>query len=180
MTKYVALLRGIGPTNPNMKSENLKAFFIGLGFSNVQTLITSGNVIFESDSTDISSLETKIEEALPLKLGFSSTTLIRSQAELQSIVDKGPYNKMEHGQTTYLLVTFFKRSTELPFKLPYQPKGKPYKIISGTNTILYGVVDVANGKTTDYMAWLEGQFTKDLASRTWNTVQRILIKMKSS
>jgi hypothetical protein len=42
--RYVALLRGIMPTNPNMKGEKLKAVFEGLGFSNVHTVIASGNV----------------------------------------------------------------------------------------------------------------------------------------
>ena len=77
MIKYIALLRGIGPTNPNMRSEKLKAFFEELGFNNVQTLITSGNVIFESNDHDIPSIEAHVEKYLPLKLGFSSTTIIQ-------------------------------------------------------------------------------------------------------
>src|SRR6185312_1324765 len=65
MMRYVALLRGIGPTNPNMKGEKLKAVFEGLGFRNVHTVIASGNVIFDSPSKAPAVLEEKIEKALP-------------------------------------------------------------------------------------------------------------------
>ena len=177
MTKYVALLRGIGPTNPNMKSEKLKAFFEELGFDNVQTLITSGNVIFETNTSDAASMETRIEKALPVKLGFSSTAIIRSQAELRSLIDSNPYRGQEHGQKTYLLVTFFKQAWEIPFELPHQPEDKPYKIIGGKDAAIFGTVDTTTGKTPDYMVWLERQFGKDITSRTWKTLQRILDKM---
>jgi len=177
MTKYVALLRGIGPTNPNMKSEKLKAFFEELGFNNVRTLITSGNVIFESSNRNVASMEARIEKALPLKLGFNSTTIIRSQAELRSLIDLDPYHGQEHGRQTYLLVTFFKRVPKIPFELPYQPDGKPYKIIGEEDAAIFGTVDTTTGKTPDYMVWLERQFGKDITSRTWKTIQRILDKM---
>ena len=177
MTKYVALVRGIGPTNPNMKSEKLKALFEELGFNNVQTLITSGNVIFESNTGDVESMEARIEKALPVKLGFNSTAIISSQAKLKSLVAQDPYRGQEHGRDTYLLVTFFKRTPSITFELPYQPADKPYKIIGKTEGAIYGLVDLTAGKTPDYMAWLERQFGKDITSRTWKTIQRILDKM---
>ena len=180
MTKYVALLRGIGPINQNMRSEKLKAFFEGLGFNNVQTVITSGNLIFDSNSNDVASMEARIEKALPLELGFNSSTIIRSQAELKSLIDQDPYHGQDHNQKTYLLVTFFKQKPHVPFELPYQPDNKPYKIIGrGSNTV-YGTVDLTTGKTPDYMVWLERQFGKDITSRTWKTIQRILDKMNQT
>ena len=48
MTKYIAFLRGIGPGNPNMRNEKLRGAFEELGFKNVQSVISSGNVIFDS------------------------------------------------------------------------------------------------------------------------------------
>ena len=178
MTKYVALIRGIGPTNPNMRSEKLKAFFEELGFDNVQTLITSGNVLFESSDNNISKMEELIEKTLPEKLGFNSTTIIRSQSELQSLVDDGPYSEYEHGKKTYLLVTFFKQPKKIEFKLPYQPENKPYKLVAAKDTVIYGIVDTTSGKTPDYMVWLEKQFGKNITSRTLKTIQKIIDKMK--
>jgi uncharacterized protein (DUF1697 family) len=177
MTKYVALLRGIGPTNPNMKGDKLRALFEELGFSNVRTVITSGNVIFTSHSADTNNMAKVIEEALPAKLGFTSTVIIRSQGQLQKLVDRDPYKGQVHNQKAYLLVTFFKRIPEIKIKLPHKPEGKPYKLLGRIDDAVYGSVDLTTGKTPDYMSWLEKQFGKDITSRTLNTVQRILIKM---
>jgi len=178
MAKYVALLRGIGPTNPNMKSAKLKAFFEELGFSNVQTVITSGNVIFEGSGSNAAKMAQDIEEALPKKLGFTSKVIIRSQDQLQVVVDQNPYKGLVHDQKTYLLITFFNKTGKN--KLPTVPEGKPYALLGSIDGAVYGSVDLTTGKTPDYMAWLERQFGKDITSRTFKTIERILIKIDST
>ena len=72
MTKYVALLRGIAPTNPNMRNDKLRSVFEKLGFENVKTVISSGNVVFESPSRSIRKLEERIAKAFPEELGFTA------------------------------------------------------------------------------------------------------------
>jgi uncharacterized protein (DUF1697 family) len=155
--QYVALLRGIGPTNPNMRGEKLKAVFEGLGFKNVHTVIASGNVVFESLEKDTSLLETKIEKELPEKLGFNSATIIRSRQELEKLSKKNPFEVIKDEKPNYLVVTFFKdRRKEL-----------------------CTVIDTSAGKTTDFMAKLERQHGKAMTTRTWKTVHRILKKMSA-
>lgn len=63
--KYVALLRGIGPSNPNMHGAKLKAAAESAGFKNVQTLLSSGNVIFESPEKNQAVIEAKLEKVWP-------------------------------------------------------------------------------------------------------------------
>ncbi|MDB5163397.1 MAG: hypothetical protein JWS12_14 [Candidatus Saccharibacteria bacterium] len=180
MIKYVALLRGIGPHNPNMKGEKLRGVFEGLGFAKVQSVITSGNILFESNDTNVPALEARIEKALPTKLGFTSTTVIRSQAELAKLVTKDPYRGQDHTQKTYLLVTFFKYAPDIKLMLPYQPPNKPYTLQGRIDQAIYGTVDLTSGKTPDYMVWLEKQFGQSITSRTWLTIHRILKKMAES
>ena len=178
MPKYVALLRGIGPSNPNMHQKKLCGVLELLGFTSVQGVISSGNVIFESDSKDTKSLEEVIEKAWPEKLRFNSTTIIRSQAELKKLTDADPFKGLDHGRASYLMVTFFKKPSKMPFKLPYQPPDKPYKLIGATSDALFTVTDNSQFPTTDLMTWLEKQFGKEITSRTWLTVHRILKKME--
>lgn len=155
--KYVALIRGIGPLNPNMKSAKLKEFFEGLGFENVATVITSGNVVFESESNNEAALEDKIEKEMPKKLGFSRTTIIRSEQDLKKLVAKNPYKGVEDKLPNYLLVTFFKdRKPEL-----------------------CSVLNMDSNKTVNFMAKLEREHGKEITSRTWKTVNRILKKMEN-
>src|SRR5579884_2441779 len=94
--KYVALLRGVGPSNPNMHGSKLKAAAESAGFKNVQTLLASGNVIFESGLNDQAKIEVKLEATWPTQLGFNSTTIVRSQLQLQALLDVDPYKGAQH------------------------------------------------------------------------------------
>ena len=154
--RYVALLRGIGPTNPNMKGDKLKAVFEGLGFKHVHTVIASGNVVFDSPGKNTALLEKKIETELPKKLGFTSTTIIRSRAELEALIAKNPFKNVKDEKPNYLIVTFFKnRRAELCTVLRIGATGTP-----------------------QFMSTIEREHGKAITTRTWKTVNRIIKKME--
>jgi uncharacterized protein (DUF1697 family) len=176
MTKYVAFLRGIGPGNPNMRNDKLRTVFEEIGFTNVRPVIASGNIIFEDDRIDVLAMETKIEQTILSRLGFSTTAIIRSQSQLQRLITANPFAARIHGPTSYLLVTFTKKPTKLNFELPYHPAGKPYQLIQIVDDTLFTVTNNTLVKTTDLMTWLEKELGKDISSRTWNTILRICKK----
>lgn len=169
--KYVALLRGIGPGNPSMHGSKLAGVLEALGFTNVRSVISSGNVIFESDSSDVARMEATIQAAWPEKLGFTSTTIVRSQPQLEALVARDPFSGAEHSRQSYLLVTFFKNLPEDLSGLA----GNYYDDL-GVNA-LCSVIDTTASKTPDFMSKLERQFGKDVTSRTYLTLHRILTKM---
>jgi uncharacterized protein (DUF1697 family) len=177
MTKYVALLRGIAPTNPNMRNDKLRGVFEKLGFENVKTVISSGNVIFESPSRSVKKLEEIIETALPEQLGFTSTTIIRSQGQLQRLVDKNPFKGMEHSQTSSLNVTFLKKKRRTDIKFPHKIDHRDYELLGMYDGAICSVIDLTSAKTPDLMVWLEKKLGKEITTRTWKTVERILKAM---
>lgn len=138
------------PTNPNMRNDKLRGFFEELGFTNVKTVIASGNVIFESTEEKTQKLEKKIEEELPKRLGFSSTTLIRSQEQLEQMVKKDPFNGTPHSRESYQTVTFLKDG----------------EIFNSWNM----TVD----KGPEFMKELEKKHGKNISTRTWNTILKIV------
>jgi len=182
MVKYVAMLRGIGPGNPNMTGNKFKSLFEGLGFTDVQAVLASGNIIFGSPISNTNTLAERIEKALPQKLGFSRAAIVRSQQELQKLIDLDPFKGIEqkHNKDTYLLITFFRNTPDITFKLPYTPENKPYTLLGQIDHAIYGSVDMSSGKTIDYMAWLEKQFGKDITSRTPKTIRLILSRMNKA
>jgi uncharacterized protein (DUF1697 family) len=156
VTSYAALLRGILPTNPNMRNEKLRSVFERLGFKNVHTIISSGNVIFESNHKNIPLLEAKIEKELMKRLGIKCPVYIRSKKELEALVRKNPFKGAEHGTKSYLIVTFRRL--------------KPREIFNS--------LDMTNPNTPKFMQNIEKKFGKDVTTRTWKTVGRILEKME--
>jgi uncharacterized protein (DUF1697 family) len=177
MPRYVALLRGIAPTNPNMRNDKLRGVFEKLGFENVKTVISSGNVIFDSPSRSARKLQETIESALPEQLGFRSTTIIRSQKQLQELVEQNPFQGMEHSQTSTLNVTFLKQKRKTGIKFPHKVKDRDYELLGIYDGAICSVIDLTSAKTPDLMLWLERKFGKEITTRTWKTVERILKAM---
>lgn len=175
--RYVALLRGIGPTNPNMRNEKLREVFQKLGFENVQTVITTGNVLFESPSRGVKTLETTIEEAIEEQLGFTSTTIIRSHQRLKRLVADNPFGRIKDTPTTRLNVTFLKEKQTTDLRFPYRAKAKGYSVLGTNGREVFTVVDLTGATTPDVMAWVEKRFGKAITTRTWKTVGRILKKL---
>lgn len=93
MARYVAFLRAVNVGGHVVKMEVLKAAFVDLGFTNVETFIASGNVIFDTRSKDASGLERKIERALEATLGYEVATFIRTLSEVEAIARYEPFPK---------------------------------------------------------------------------------------
>jgi len=106
MTRYIAFLRAINVGGHTVKMDALRAIFESLGFSNVETFIASGNVIFEISSKDHKAIEGKIEKKLKEALGYEVITFIRTDAELAYIANYKPFKKSELDVAMALNVAF--------------------------------------------------------------------------
>lgn len=71
--------------------DYLRRLFDELGFSNVETFIASGNVIFDSTSRNPKAIEKKTERYLQETLGYEVATFIRTTAELAAVADYKPF-----------------------------------------------------------------------------------------
>jgi len=89
--RYVALLKAINVGGHVVKMEELRKLFLSLRFSNVETFINSGNVIFETKSSADRKLEEKIEKHLEAALGYEVGTFVRSVEEIQAISVYKPF-----------------------------------------------------------------------------------------
>lgn len=90
MARYVALLRGINVGGKNLvKMTALKACFEEHEFRDVVTYIQSGNVVFTASGAN-AAIVTRVEAALVGTFGFPIPVVIKSQKDLQQIVDGAP------------------------------------------------------------------------------------------
>src|SRR6266404_5964576 len=91
MPKYVALLRATNVGGHTVKIDRLRFLFESLGLLNVETFISSGNVIFDSKSRNTKALQKKIESYLLETLGYEVATFIRSTSELVDVARYKPF-----------------------------------------------------------------------------------------
>src|SRR5882672_1221784 len=110
MPKYVAFLRPINVGGHTVKMDHLRGLFEALGFSNVETFIASGNVIFDSTSKSTKALEKKIESHLQKNLGYAVATFIRSTSELAVLANYKPFSDSDLNSTGHTLYVGFMAS----------------------------------------------------------------------
>ena len=163
-----------------MRNEKLREVFNKLGYENVQTVITSGNVLFESPSRGVKELEATIEKAIEKQLGFTSATIIRSHQHLTRLIADNPFGRIEDASTTRLNVTFLQQKQQTDLRFPYRAEEKGWSVIGMNGREIFSVIDLSGATTPDVMAWLEKQFGKAVTTRTWKTVGRIVKRLDSS
>lgn len=110
MKKYIAFLRAINVGGHNVKMDKLKILFEELGFSNVETFIASGNVIFDFKTGSSGTLEKKIESHLQKSLGYEIATFLRTNSELEEIVNYKPFKAAELDSAQAFNVAFIKEA----------------------------------------------------------------------
>ena len=103
----VAFLRAINVGGRQVAMAPLRALFESLGFSDVSTYIASGNVRFGGRGRG-AALEARIEAALEEEFGFVVETFVRSEAELQAVLDSVPFSEAEVAEAHALMVAFLK------------------------------------------------------------------------
>jgi len=169
MPTYAAFLRGVSPLNAKM--SELKECFESAGFSNVKTILGSGNVIFDTRSTPRASLERKVEAAMDKSLGRVFATTIRSLDELATLLKSDPFKAFELEPKAKRVVTLMHAKPRTRVKLPIELDGAHILCVKGTE--LFSAY-VPSPKGPVFMSLIEKTFGKDLTTRTWDTIGKVV------
>ncbi|MCO4780792.1 MAG: DUF1697 domain-containing protein [Candidatus Cloacimonetes bacterium] len=93
MNRQIALFRGINVGGYNIiKMTELKSILESIGLENVRSYIQSGNVVFDSD---LSNLEPVIQNKIKEAFNIECKVLLLDYLELKKLVDKSPYKNMD-------------------------------------------------------------------------------------
>jgi len=85
--RLIALLRGINVGRAKrVAMADLRKVLSDMGYSDVRTLLNSGNVVFDCNTADAAHSAARIEEALVLKLGVPAKVTVIEAAQLAEIV----------------------------------------------------------------------------------------------
>jgi uncharacterized protein (DUF1697 family) len=107
MPRYIAFLRAINVGGHHaVRMDLLRHLFESLGFSNVETFIASGNVVFETGSKNAQALERKIEDKLREALGYEVATFIRTSAELGTVANYKSFSQSDLDGAVALNIAF--------------------------------------------------------------------------
>ncbi|MEJ8755541.1 DUF1697 domain-containing protein [Pontibacter sp. H259] len=176
--RYVAFLRGINVGgNHKVPMAMLKQEMIALRFENVDTLLNSGNVIFDAASGTEESLEETIASKLRERFGFAVPVLVRKADTILALIQSKPFESIEVTKDIRLYVSLLKTNTTPDIALPWTSADGSYTILEVKDKCICSVLDLAVAQTPKAMDALEVLYGKNLTTRNWNTIVRVVDKI---
>lgn len=103
MPRYIGFLRGINVGGHHVAMAQLRDELTSIGFTDVATLINSGNVVVVDDSRrKPSTVEKAIEAHLRDWLGYDVATFLRTPTEVAAVAECPPYEELPMNGTVHV------------------------------------------------------------------------------
>jgi uncharacterized protein (DUF1697 family) len=168
MPCYAAFLRGVSPMNARM--PELAECFEAAGFTDVKTVLSSGNVVFSARATSLASLERKAEAAMRERLAREFLTIVRPLDALVSILGSDPYAAFRLAPGAKRVVTFLRTSPAPRVSLPIEMDGaRILRVAGGEAFSAY----VRSPRGPVFMTLIEKTFGQEITTRTWDTIRKV-------
>ena len=174
MTRYVAFLRGVNVGGVNLKMAEVAAAFEKAGFTNVRTILASGNVLLESRS-GVDAVRKKAEKALRDEFGYDAWVLAYDiETRARAFPSAYPFEREVDGHHSY--VTFVTDENVLDELAGLAKQAGPEEKIKRGKGVIYwqvpktGTLDTTIGKTMGKKRYKSSTTTRNL--RTLDKVLR--------
>ena len=173
MPVYVSMLRGINVSGRNrIPMADLRALYERHGHSDVTTYVQSGNVVSRAASRGALAVERAIGRAIADDLGLDVVVLVRTPAQLTTVLDANPF--VDAGaDPTALHVTFLAAA---PAKAKVSAlDGDAYSPdvfhVHGREAYLW--CPDGYGRTKINNAWFERKLGVAATTRNWKTTTQL-------
>jgi uncharacterized protein (DUF1697 family) len=168
MPRYAAFLRGVSPMNAKMPA--LKRAFEAAGFTEVKTVLSSGNVVFDARQASDAALQRRAEAAMGETLGQAFLTIVRSVEMLQEMLVSDPYGAFRLHPSAKRIVTFLRDEPTEKLALPVELHGTRLLALRGRE--LFSAY-LPSPKGAVFMTLIERTLGKEVTTRTWDTVGKV-------
>ena len=184
MTTYIALLRGInvGGHKPVAMSD-LRGLLEELGFSDVRTLLQTGNLVFaggagsggarSGGARSAGALERLLETEAAKRLDLQTTFLVRAANEWQAVIADNPFREEAKSDPSHLVVAFLKDAPQASAVRSLQAAIRGPEIVRSQGKQLYIVYPAGIGRSKFTNKLIEDTLETRTTGRNWNTVLKI-------
>jgi uncharacterized protein (DUF1697 family) len=181
MAKFIALLRGINVSGQKqIKMSALKILFEDLNFTNVQTYIQSGNVMFDSKLTNLKRLKIKIENRIKETFGFDVEVIVKTPDELRDALENNLFLKSKKNDVDGIYFTFLSGKPSIDnikklTEVDYTPEEYAIK-----EDVIYLYFPNGYGKSKMNNNFLEKKLRVNATTRNYKTVKALLEMAKTN
>jgi uncharacterized protein (DUF1697 family) len=162
MTRYVAFLRGVNVGGVNLKMAEVATALTDAGFTDVTTVLASGNVLMTSGAK-VGAVRTNAEKALRDAFGYDAWVLAYDRSAVAAVSAAFPFEREVDGRHSY--VTFVTEADVLD-ELSERGKGVVYWQVPKTGTL-----NTTIGKTMGKKRYKSSTTTRNL-----RTIDKVLAK----
>ncbi|HUL02215.1 MAG TPA: DUF1697 domain-containing protein [Gemmatimonadales bacterium] len=174
MAAFAALLRAVnvGGRNP-VAMPALRDLLEELGFTDVKSLLQSGNVTFRGDGRRGAALEALLAGAAARRLAVSTEFFVRTAAEWRSLVARNPFPAEAERDPGRLLVLFLKKSPRRSAVQALQNAITGPEVVRAAGKHAYIVYPNGTGRSRLTNAVIERHLGSPSTGRNWNTVLKL-------
>jgi uncharacterized protein (DUF1697 family) len=170
---HVAFLRAVNVAGrASLAMADLRKLGEGLGFTNVRTLLQSGNLVFDSGVKKAPTLESAFEAALK-KHGIETDFMVRRADELDAVIAANPFPKEANSDPGHLVVMFLKDAPGAKAVVALQAAVKGREVIRHKGRELYIVYPDGIGRSKLTNKFIESRLDTRGTGRNWNTVTKL-------
>jgi uncharacterized protein (DUF1697 family) len=171
VTRYVALLRGVNVGgHRRVPMADLRRVLTELGYTDVKTLLQSGNAVFEAAEQRTADLVAAIEAGLADEFGFAVDVMVRSGAELRAVVAANP---LEVPDPAKFAVAFLSPAADPAVLGEVDPDSYAPDRLRVGERVLYMYFPDGLGKAR-LSPILARKLGDTVTVRNWNTVTKLL------
>ncbi len=176
MTRWVALLKGVNVGgNRRLPMAELKHLVESAGYSDVKTLLASGNVVFTGDDALPAKIEAHLEAEASQRLALNTNFLVRNLPAITAAMAANPYPDAAADRPSRLLVVFLRdpAPADLVERIAAVHSG-PERLATIGHQLYIDYIDgetMRASKLSQAMAKAKAPLVA--TARNWNTVQKI-------
>ena len=172
MPQFVALLRGVNVGKSNrVPMAAFRELLEAQGFSEVQTLLNSGNAVFRSTARSAASHATAIGAGLRESLGVSVLVVVKSSSEFLTVVAQNPivFPESLHSRFLVAFAQGLAATQRLSILLPMLQPPEQFHIGS-TAAYLHCAGGILESKAGSALL---GKLGCEVTTRNWATVLKL-------
>jgi uncharacterized protein (DUF1697 family) len=171
---YIALLRGVNlGGNKMVAMADLRGLCGKLGLSGAQTVVQSGNLVFECSGQRAAALEQTLEREIEKRLGVETTVFVRSAKEWRALIGKNPLRREAASAPglTFVLCLKSRPAPDAEKALRAAIAGPEIVHVDGRQAYMYYPDGMGQSKVRNTL--IEKKFGTLTTARNWNTVMKL-------
>jgi uncharacterized protein (DUF1697 family) len=174
MQTYIALLRAINVGgNSKIAMADLKAMLADLGVDNPQTVLQTGNLVFQTATSTCDKLEDKFEKALAERFELTTDVFVRTAEEWRHAIAANPFAKEAANDPSHLLIMPLKKAPTKPMVQELQTAIHGREFVAAVGRELFIVYPDGIGRSKLTNKLIETRLATRGTGRNWNTALKL-------